>query len=227
MFKLVVRKLTAGPKVADTRNEFSAQIAYSLIEEQEKQRASVDSISFVGLLADHRYCGISYGEKNKFRELLQQDPMFWTNRPFTEAMVCAAVDDVRFLPYVCHMMMEKLSERSLWRLAVRGALYCRCFLAGDQGYTDWPPIPTLPDNLSSDGNVPEDEILSVVDIPSGKMGFIIGRKGSSIRAMKQACNAEILIRSNKGTPDKVIIIGPTSEVRKAEAMVRGRLLRLC
>lgn len=37
------------------------QIAYSLIEEQEgRKRLPDDYISFVGLLADPRYCGIIY-----------------------------------------------------------------------------------------------------------------------------------------------------------------------
>lgn len=37
------------------------QIAYSLIEEQEgRARLADDCISFVGLLADPRYCGILY-----------------------------------------------------------------------------------------------------------------------------------------------------------------------
>lgn len=40
---------------------FGFQIAYSLIEEQEgRTRSPDDYISFVGLLADPRYCGIIY-----------------------------------------------------------------------------------------------------------------------------------------------------------------------
>ena len=35
-------------------------------------------------------------------------------------MVHAAADDVCFLPYIYHNMMEKLHERSLWKLAVSG-----------------------------------------------------------------------------------------------------------
>lgn len=59
-------------------------------------------------------------------------------------MVHAAADDVRFLPYIFHKMMEKLNESSLWKLAVRGALYCRCFCVNNIGYADWPPIPSVP-----------------------------------------------------------------------------------
>ena len=73
-----------------------------------------------------------------------QDPKFWTYRPLSEMMVRAAVDDVRFLPYIHHKIMEKLNEQLLCQLAVRGALYCRCFCVSDKGFADWPPIPTIP-----------------------------------------------------------------------------------
>jgi hypothetical protein len=73
-----------------------------------------------------------------------QDPKFWTRRPLSDLMVRAAADDVRFLPYIFHKMMERLNERSLWQLAVRGALYCRCFCITDNEYADWPSIPTIP-----------------------------------------------------------------------------------
>lgn len=76
-----------------------------------------------------------------------QDPQFWTYRPLSELMVRAAADDVRFLPYIFHKMMEKLSEQSLWRLAVRGSLCCRCFCISDNGYADWPAIPSIPGDL--------------------------------------------------------------------------------
>ncbi|KAH7574310.1 hypothetical protein JRO89_XS03G0280400 [Xanthoceras sorbifolium] len=202
-------------------------IAYSLIEEQEGRRRSPDDyISFVGLLADPRYCGISYQEKEEVRVLLRQDPKFWTYRPLTELMVRAAADDVRFLPYIYHNMMEKMNQRSLWYLAVRGALYCRCFCINDNDYADWPPLPPFPDNLLADGDAPEEEILSILDVPPGKMGRIIGRRGSSILAIKESCNAEILIGGAKGPPDKVFIIGPVKQVRKAEAMLRGRMLEM-
>ncbi|KAL5786307.1 hypothetical protein ACOSQ2_008699 [Xanthoceras sorbifolium] len=208
-------------------NVVDTQIAYSLIEEQEGRRRSPDDyISFVGLLADPRYCGISYQEKEEVRVLLRQDPKFWTYRPLTELMVRAAADDVRFLPYIYHNMMEKMNQRSLWYLAVRGALYCRCFCINDNDYADWPPLLPFPDNLLADGDAPEEEILSILDVPPGKMGRIIGRRGSSILAIKESCNAEILIGGAKGPPDKVFIIGPVKQVRKAEAMLRGRMLEM-
>ncbi|XVE97634.1 hypothetical protein REPUB_Repub03eG0035700 [Reevesia pubescens] len=95
-------------------NVMDTQIAYSLIEEQEgRTRLPDDYISFVGLLADPRYCGISYQEKEEVRVLLRQDPKFWTYRPLSELMVRAAADDVRFLLYIYHMMMKKLNQRSL------------------------------------------------------------------------------------------------------------------
>lgn len=33
----------------------------------------------------------------------------------------------------------------------------------------------------------EEEILSVLDVPPGKMGLVIGRRGSSILAIKESC----------------------------------------
>ncbi|XP_010267085.1 PREDICTED: uncharacterized protein LOC104604449 isoform X2 [Nelumbo nucifera] len=203
------------------------QIAYSLIEEQEGRTRSLDDyISFVGLLADPHYCGISYIEKQEVRVLLRQDPEFWTYRPLSELMVRAAADDVRFLLYIYHKMMEKLNKRSLWHLAVRGALYCRCFCINDNEYADWPSLPHIPDDLAVEGNVPEEEVLSVLNVPPGKMGLVIGRRGASIQSVKESCNAEILIGGAKGPPDKVFIIGPVKQVRKAEAILRGRVLEM-
>uniref|UniRef100_A0A803NLA5 K Homology domain-containing protein n=1 Tax=Cannabis sativa TaxID=3483 RepID=A0A803NLA5_CANSA len=202
-------------------------IAYSLIEEQEgRARSSDDYISFVGLLADPRYCGISYLEKEEVRVLLRQDPKFWTYRPLSELMVRAAADDVRFLLYIYHKMMAKLNERTLWYLQFRGALYCRCYCVNDNNYADWPSLPPVPDNLIVEGKAPEEEILSVLDVPPGKMGCIIGRRGATILLIKESCNAEILIGGSRGPPDKVFIIGAVKEVRKAEAMLRGRMLDL-
>ncbi|XP_050264847.1 exosome complex exonuclease rrp6-like [Quercus robur] len=207
-------------------NVVDTQIAYSLIEEQEGRRRSLDDyISFVGLLADPRYCGISYLEKEEVRVLLRQDPKFWTYRPLSELMVRAAADDVRFLLYIYHKMMEKLNQRSLWYLAVRGALYCRCFCINDNDHADWPSLPPIPENIIMD-HAPEEEILSVLDVPPGKMGRVIGRKGVTILSIKESCNAEILMGGAKGPPDKVFIIGPVKQVRKAEAMLRGRMLEI-
>ncbi|GKV09987.1 hypothetical protein SLEP1_g21415 [Rubroshorea leprosula] len=208
-------------------NVMDTQIAFSLIEEQEgRTRLHDDYISFVSLLADPRYCGISYQEKEEVRVLLRQDPKFWIYRPLSELMVRAAADDVRFLLCIYHKMMEKLNGRSLWYLSVRGALYCRCFCINDNDYADWTPLPYIPDNLMAEGNAPEEEILSVLDVPQGKMGCIIGRRGSSILSIKESCNAEIFFGGTKGPPDKVFIIGPVKQVRKAEAMLRGRMLEI-
>ncbi|KAF7136088.1 hypothetical protein RHSIM_Rhsim08G0230100 [Rhododendron simsii] len=210
-----------GTKMSGTVGNLSSvflAVAYYLIEEQQgRKRSPDDYISFVSLVADPRYCGISYVEKKEVRTLLREDPKFWTYRPFSELMVRAAADDVRFLPYIYHRMMEKLNERSLWQLAVRGALYCQCFCITENEYADWPSIPRIPDNLAVEGNAPEQEILSVLDVPPGKMGCIIGKKGASIFA-------EILIGGAKGPPDKVFIVGPVRQVRKAEAILRGRML---
>jgi len=206
-------------------NVFDTQIAYSLIEEQEGgTKVPDDYISFVGLLADPRYCGMSYLEKEEVRVLLRQDPNFWKYRPLSELMVRAATDDVRFLLYIYNKMVVKMNSKSLWYLAVRGALYCRCFCITDNGCADWPPLPPVPENVITDNKALEEEILSVVDVPPGKMGRVIGRKGASILAIKESCNCEIFIGGAKGPPDKVFVIGPGKEVRKAEAILRGRMM---
>lgn len=206
-------------------NVMDTQIAYSIIEEQEgRARSPDDYISFVGLLADPRYCGVSYLEKEEVRVLLRQDPKFWTYRPLSDLMIHAAADDVMFLVYVYHKMIEKLNTRSLWRVTIRGALYCRCFCISDSAFADWPALPPIPDDVHLDGEAPEEEILSVLDVPRGKMGRVIGKKGASILSIKESCNAEILVGGSKGPPDKVFVIGPVKQVRKAAAMIRGRML---
>ncbi|KAF8040701.1 hypothetical protein BT93_B2818 [Corymbia citriodora subsp. variegata] len=129
-------------------NVVDTQIAYTLIEEQEgRKRLPDDYISFVSLLADPRYGGISYLEKEEVRILLRQDPKFWTYRPLSEMMIRAAADDVRFLVYIYRKMMEKLNAQSLWYLAVRSALYCRCFCINDNNHDDWPSLPPIPGGL--------------------------------------------------------------------------------
>ncbi|KAL0917824.1 hypothetical protein M5K25_012919 [Dendrobium thyrsiflorum] len=204
-------------------NVVDTQIAYSLIEEQEgKKRTPDDYISFVSLLADPRYCGVTYIEKEEVRALLRKDPNFWTYRPMSDLMIRTAADDVRFLLHIYHKMMDKLNRKSLWHLAVRGCLYCRCFCINNNNYADWTPPPPIPDSLVTEGYAPQEEILSVLDVPTGKMGLVIGKKGSTILSIKESCNAEILIGGSKGPPDKVFIIGPLKEVRKAEAIIRGR-----
>lgn len=45
----------------------------------------------------------------------------------------------------------------------------------------------LLDKLTVDGDAPEEEILSVLDVPNGKMGRIIGRKGATIMSIKDSC----------------------------------------
>jgi exonuclease 3'-5' domain-containing protein 1 len=43
------------------------------------------------------------------------------------------------------------------------------------------------DDIEADVYVPEADILSVLDVPPGKMGRVIGRKGSTIMAVKECC----------------------------------------
>ncbi|CAN1161775.1 piRNA biogenesis protein EXD1 [Linum perenne] len=207
-------------------NVFDTQLAYSLIEEQEGRHRPHDAyISFVNLLADPRYCGVSYLEKEKVRTLFREDLEFWAHRPLTELMKRAASDDVRFLLQIYRKMMEKLSERSLWHLSLRGELYCRCFCINNNNYADWPPLPSVADCPAGEDGIdpPQEEILSVLEVPYPKMGLIIGKKGAVILAIKQAVKAEIFMGGSKGPPDKVFVIGPVREVRKAEALMRGRI----
>ncbi|KAG0486853.1 hypothetical protein HPP92_008948 [Vanilla planifolia] len=146
-------------------------------------------------------------------------------RPMSEKMIRTAADDVRFLLYIYQKMLEKLDSRSLWQLLFRGCLYCRCFCTSDKNYSDWPPLPVLPDTLVSEGDASQEEILSVLEVPPGKMGLVIGKKGASILEIKKGCNAaDIILGGAKGPPNKVFIIGPVMEVRKAEAIIRGRFV---
>ncbi|XP_057524202.1 uncharacterized protein LOC130803969 isoform X1 [Amaranthus tricolor] len=206
-------------------NVMDTQIAYSLIEEQEGRHRSLDDyISFVALLADPRYCGISYLEKEEVRELMRKDRQIWLYRPLSELMIRAAADDVRFLLYIYHKMIEKLNVQSMWNLAVRGELYCRCFCLSDNNFADWPALPPIPDDLPPETEAVEEEILSVLEIPPGKMGLVIGKRGATILSIKESCHAEILMGGSKGPPDKVFVIGPVKQVRKAEALLRGRIM---
>ncbi|KAG6552509.1 hypothetical protein Mapa_005929 [Marchantia paleacea] len=98
-------------------------------------------------------------------------------------MTRVAADDVRFLLCIHHKMITQLQKYSMWQLSVRGALYCRCFCATGDGFVGWPSPPPL----SGEGRSPEEEVLAVVDVIPGKMGRIIGKKGSSILSIKQSC----------------------------------------
>ncbi|KAK1285718.1 hypothetical protein QJS10_CPB20g00486 [Acorus calamus] len=179
----------------------------------------------VGKAFGHPNPSVSYDEKGKVRDLLRKDPQFWTHRPMTDLMIRNAVDDVRFLLCVYHKMIEKLTQASLWHLEVRGSLYCQCFCINDDGFADWPSAPPIPDELTGQGDAPEAEILSVLQVPSGQMGRVIGRRGYFIKSIKESCNADIFIGDdNKGPPNMVFIIGPVKEVRKVEAIVRGRFM---
>lgn len=41
--------------------------------------------------------------------------------------------------------------------------------------------------MAEENAASEEEILSVLDVPPGKMGRIIGRKGASILSIKESC----------------------------------------
>ncbi|KAJ9168260.1 hypothetical protein P3X46_019808 [Hevea brasiliensis] len=155
-------------------------------------------------------CSISCLEKEEVRVLLRQDPNFWTYRPLSQLMIRAAADD----------MMKKLNQRLLWYLAVRGALCCRCFCINDNDFADWPSVPPNPDNLIAEGGDPEEEILSVLDVPPGRMGQVIGKRGASILSCSN------FFGGSNGPPDEVFIVGPVKQVRKAEAMLRGTMLEM-
>ena len=97
-----------------------------------------------------------------------QDPSFWTYRPLSDLMIRAATDDVRFLLYIYHKMMEKLNQRSLWYLTVRGALYCRCFCIHDNNDTDWPPASPIPGFFFILGN---DGFTAVTSVSASMVHF--------------------------------------------------------
>ncbi|CAM6094567.1 unnamed protein product [Calypogeia fissa] len=205
---------------------FDTQIAYTLIEEQQGKSWAPDNyISFVGLLAHEGYCGVVYDEKEEVRSLLKKDPHFWTHRPWTEMMTRVAADDVRFLLCIHEKMMKKLDKYSLWQLNVRGCLYCRCFCDVDDDFSGWPSPPPVSDFVNSGEAIAhQEEVLAVVNVTPGRMGRIIGKKGSSILSIKQSCRAAIFMGGAKGPPDKVFVIGALKEVKKAEAIIRGRML---
>ncbi|KMT01726.1 hypothetical protein BVRB_9g211800 isoform B [Beta vulgaris subsp. vulgaris] len=94
----------------DMSNFCSTQIAYSLVQEQDLAQPSDDRISFIGLLADHRFC-------------------------------------------VCRHILSR-EER-----------------------TTYSPMQVI----FGSGKVPEQDILSIIDVTSGKMGRIIGKRGASIQ----------------------------------------------
>lgn len=52
----------------------------------------------------------------------------------------------------------------------------------------------IAENIVADENIPEEEILSVVDVPPGKMGRVIGRKGASILSIKESCKYVSLLQ---------------------------------
>lgn len=207
---------------------FDTQVAYCMIE-----KSLDDGISFVYLLADERYCGVVYEEKQEVREIMRKDLHFWLHRPWTPLMLRAASDDVRFLLTIHKRMLAKIvaddepgqfyGEGSLEaraklrerQLVARCALHCRCFCLGAY---DWPPVP-----LTDENGLIEEEILAIVDVPPGMMGRVIGKKGISIRDIKENCReADIITGGKKGPHDKVFVIGPVREVRKAEAIIRGK-----
>ncbi|KAI5651208.1 hypothetical protein M9H77_37213 [Catharanthus roseus] len=64
-------------------NVLDIQLAHYLIEEQEGRK---------------RLPSISNVEKKEVRMLLREDPKFWTYRPLSELMICAAAGDVHFSP---------------------------------------------------------------------------------------------------------------------------------
>lgn len=43
------------------------------------------------------------------------------------------------------------------------------------------------ESLNADKQAPEEETLSVLDVPPGKMGCIIGKRGANILAIKEGC----------------------------------------
>ncbi|XP_078168843.1 uncharacterized protein LOC144563268 [Carex rostrata] len=133
-------------------------------------------------------------------------------------MIKSATDDVRFLLSIYQKMVHKLSNQSLSRVFVRGALYCRCYCLDDTN-ADWPPLSLIP----GAEQIPEREILSMLNIPSHRMGPVIGKKGSFVRSVRQSSKAKIFA---EGIAKKVFIIGRPDEVRRAKALIQGKILEV-
>lgn len=43
------------------------------------------------------------------------------------------------------------------------------------------------EDLIAEGYSPEQEILSILNVPPGKMGRVIGKRGASIQSVKECC----------------------------------------
>lgn len=54
-------------------------------------------------------------------------------------------------------------------------------------------LPSYLDDIVAEGYVPEEEILSILNVPPGKMGRVIGRKGASIQSVKESCQYAFLL----------------------------------
>ncbi|GAQ78996.1 3'-5' exonuclease [Klebsormidium nitens] len=206
---------------------FDTQIAYALLEELQGAPRVIDQtyISFVKLLEDKRYGGRSYKEKLDVRAMLRKDETFWARRPMTEQMKRVAAGDVRYLPELWATMNAQLDVYGRWQLRARGELSARCFCIGhgNSKESDWPPVPPMPDHESYDKR-PYEEALVVVEVPAGKMGRVIGRKGEAIVALKKSVEADIFTGGIRGPPDKIFLIGPVNEVKKGEAIIRGHFI---
>lgn len=62
-------------------------------------------------------------------------------------------------------------------------MYCRCLCVNNNNnnINDWPPLPPIPYDLINGSQAPEEEIPQVMDVPSDKMGHVIGKQGASIK----------------------------------------------
>lgn len=58
-------------------------------------------------------------------------------------------------------------------------------------------------DLLAEGYAPKEEILSVLKVPPGKMGQVIGRRGASILSVKESCEYVFIICPKSIAPLKL------------------------
>ncbi|AQK79043.1 Cytochrome P450 78A7 [Zea mays] len=66
----------------------------------------------------------------------------------------------------------------------------------------------LEDDIEADVYVHEADILSVLDVPPGKMGELLAKRGSTAMAVKESCKQDLTLGSGVTVPARSILIVP-------------------
>lgn len=130
-----------------------------------------DSISYVVLLADPSYCGISHLEQEEVCDFLRQDCNFWTYRSPSELMIHAAAEYICFLLDICHKVEIDSTVLVVYIVNVSASMTMDI-------HADWPYHHPIPDSINVEDNVPHVEIRSILYVPPRKVGQVIGRRGA-------------------------------------------------